>query len=169
MKKQFLECGKIVGTHGLKGELRVEPWCDEPEFFCALPRLFFSPDSEGVAVRAAKPHKHMVNLLLDGIDAIEQAQLLRGKILYMNRDDAPESSGYFVQDLIGLRVIDADTGQEWGTLTDVFPTGANDVYTVTAADGRKLLVPVIEQVVLETDIDGGIIKIRPLEGLFDAD
>ena len=78
-----------------------------------------------------------------------------------------EEGEYLVQDLLGCRVVDADTGADYGQVYDVRPTGANDVYYLRDAQGRERLVPAIPQVVLELDIDGGVITIRPLEGLFD--
>ena len=85
-------------------------------------------------------------------------------------EDAPNEEGvYFIQDLIGLEVLDVDTGKSYGKLTDVMQTGANDVYEVKDADGKTVLIPAIPDVVQETDLDGGVMRIRPLEGLFDAD
>jgi 16S rRNA processing protein RimM len=89
-------------------------------------------------------------------------------VLYLDRNDLPLSPGeFFIQDLLGARVADADSGEEYGTLSDVSKTGANDVYHVLFPDGKERLVPVIPQVVVETDPEAGIIKIRPLKGLFD--
>ena len=74
---------------------------------------------------------------------------------------------YFVQDLIGLEVVDADSGESYGKITDVSQTGANDVYHITDEKGNVKLIPAIPEVVAETDIEGGVMKITPLEGLFD--
>jgi 16S rRNA processing protein RimM len=73
---------------------------------------------------------------------------------------------HFVQDLIGLEVRDADSGEVYGTLTDVLRTGANDVYEITR-DGRKYLAPVIDEVVCEINVDGGYVLITPMKGIFD--
>jgi 16S rRNA processing protein RimM len=94
---------------------------------------------------------------------------LRGKVLYIDRNDAPDDGGEFIQDLIGLEALDADSGRSWGFVADVLPTGANDVYLLKEPSGKERLIPVIPEVVLKTDIDGGFIKIRPLKGLFDED
>jgi 16S rRNA processing protein RimM len=88
-------------------------------------------------------------------------------VLYLDRRDVKLPKGqYFIRDLIGLTVVDADTGEEYGKLTDVSATGANDVYHLDY-HGREVLIPVIPPVVIEVDIDGGVVRIRPLEGLFD--
>ena len=85
----------------------------------------------------------------------------------MHRDDLElDDDTYFIQDLIGLEVRDADTSEVYGTITDVMQTGANDVYVINGM-GREYLVPAIADVVVSTNIDDGVMSIRPLEGLFD--
>ncbi len=166
MKKQFLEIGKIVGTHGLKGEVRIDPWCDSAAFLCRLKRLYDANGNEQPVI-SAKAHKNVAVVLFKDVHSIEEADRLRGKVVYMNRDDVKLPRGtYFVQDLLGLQVEDADSGKVYGIVTDVLKTGANDVYQVSR-DGRDYLIPVIPSVVIERDIDGGIVKIRPMKGLFD--
>ena len=98
------------------------------------------------------------------------AQPLIGKILYLDRDDAELEEGlYFIQDIIGLTVKDADTGEIYGKITDVYQNGASDVYSIKKDNGRELMFPCIDEVVLNTDIDAGEMIIRPLPGLFDDD
>lgn len=167
MLKQYLEVGKIVGTHGIKGELRVDPWCDSPSFLAQFKTLYFNEGTEKIKV-TARPHKNIVLMKLKGIDTIEQAELLRGKVLYINRKDVKLPKGKnFVQDLIGCKVLDVDNGTEYGTVEEVFKTGANDVYSVKSGDGKTYLIPVIEPVVIEKNIEDGVILIRPMKGLFD--
>ena len=169
MKKRYLECGKVVSTHGVRGEIKVKPWCDSPEFLCGFDTLYLDADGiNPLRVVSARAHKGMALILPDGINTIDRAAALRGKILYIDRNDAPDDGRPFLQDLIGLTVRDVDTNEIYGKLADIIETGANDVYVVRGDCGRELLVPVIEQVIIETDIDGGEITIRPLEGLFDA-
>ncbi len=168
MKKQFLEAGKIVGTHGLKGEVRIEPWCDSPEFLARFKRVY-DKDGKEIRVRSARPHKNITIALFEGVGSIEQADLLRGRIIYINRDDVRLPDGvYFVQDLIGLRAEDADSGEFYGTISEVISTGANDVYRITK-DGKDHLIPKIPDVVSAVDIDGGkvLINTKIISGLFD--
>ncbi len=166
MKKQFLEIGRIVGTHGLKGEVRIEPWCDSADFLCRFKRLYYADGTERKVV-SAKVHKNIAVVRFDGMEKVEQADILRGKIVYINRDDARLPKGAnFIQDLIGLQVIDADSGTVYGEITDVLKTGANDVYQVTK-DGKDYLVPVIPDVVKEKNIEEGFVKIVPMKGIFD--
>lgn len=166
--KQFLEIGKIVGTHGVRGEMRVEPWADSPDFVCGFDRLYFDKGAKEVEVLLARVHKRIVLMKLGGVDTMEAAAALRGKVLYMNRDDVElEDDAYFIQDLIGLTVEDADNGQTYGRLTEVSFTGANDVYHIQSENGKEYLIPAIPDVIIETDVEGGKMTIRPLKGIFD--
>ena len=168
MKKQFLEIGKIVNVHGLNGTVKVMPWCDSAEFLCEFETLYRGSQHVPMQIERASVQKNMALVKFEGIDTPEAANALRNTVLYMNRADVElDDETHFVQDLIGMAVVDADSGSEYGKLRDVLQTGANDVYEVAAPDGRTLLVPVIPQVVLEIDDAADRIVIRPLEGLFD--
>lgn len=168
MRKRYLEAGRIVATHGVRGELRVEPWCSTPEFLLQFGTLYFDEGAAARRVRSARRHKSLVILELEGIDTLEQAVPLLRRVIYIDREQArlPEGT-YFEQDLIGLAVRDADTGREYGTLSSVGRTGANDVYGVTPAGGTEVLIPAIREVVRAVDLDAGVMTITPLKGLFD--
>ncbi len=168
MKKQYLEIGKIVSLHGLNGTCKVQPWCDEPAFLCEFEVLYAGKHHTPMTITNARVQKNMVLVNFKGVETPEQAEALRGTVLYMNRDEvALDEDTYFIQDLLGAAVIDADDGREYGRLTDILQTGANDVYTVKTPQGKELLVPVIPDVVLEINPDEERIVIRPLKGLFD--
>ncbi len=170
MIKPYLEIGKIVSTHGIKGEVRVQPWCDSPEFMKKFKTLYFDADGKkAVGVKSCRPHGNIVILMLDGVDTVEKAQTLRGKVLYMDRSKANLPKGeYFIQELIGCSVTDADDDSvKYGTITDVSKTGANDVWHITDEKGREYLIPAIKSVVIETNVELGQVKIRPLRGIFD--
>lgn len=164
---ELLEAGKIVAIHALKGEVRVQPWCDGPEFLTRFKTVYLA--GEPVKVRSARPSKNVVLLKLDGVDTPEAAQKLVNRVVCINRADVKLPKGtYFIADLIGLRVVDAyDPELVYGELTDVSQTGANDVYHVRFADGKERYVPAIPQVVIQTDLENGVLRIRPLDGLFD--
>lgn len=167
MKKRFLECGKIVATHGLRGEVKVLPWCDGPEALVPIKTFYLDGGNTPKRAERCRIQKNMVLLKLEGVDTPEAAQALRGRVLWLDREeDTLEEGQYYIQDLIGLTVEDAETGEVYGTLRDVTETGANDVYHVAFPDGRVQLVPAIPQVIAKIDIDGGKMLIRPLEGLF---
>ena len=168
MLKQYLEAGRIVGTHGVKGELRVEPWCDSAEFLAAFKTLYWDKGASPVKILSSRPHKSLLLITVEGVNSATQGDALRGRVLYLDRGDVALPEGtYFVEDMLGLSVCDIDTGACYGTLTEVLRTGANDVYQVTAPDGKNHLIPSIPSVVLERDPAGGRMLIRPIRGMFD--
>ncbi len=168
--KKYLEVGKIVSVHGLKGDVKVEPWCNEPEFICDFDRLYSKDGKKEYEIESSRVQKNMVIMKLKGVDSVEDGQAMRNKILFMDRNDVELEDGfYFFQDLIGLNVIDADSQEEYGKIEDIFQTGANDVYQIKSDDGRSYYIPAIADVIVKTDIDDGKMYIRPLEGLFDED
>ncbi len=169
MIKEYLEIGKITSTHGIKGECKAEPWCDSPEFMAKFKTLYFDKKGEKPLKVKVRPNGHMVLVKIEGVETVEEANKLRGKILYMKRSDAKIPKGhYFIVELIGCKVIDADNEEKiYGTLTDVSETGANDVWHITNEEGKEFLIPAIPSVVIETDVEIGIIKIRPLRGIFE--
>ncbi len=168
MKKQFLDSGKIVGTHGIKGEVRIDPWCDSPEFLCAFKKLWLDENGTEFIKVKSRPHKNIALAKIKGVDTIEAAEKYRGKVVYINRDDINLAEGvHFVQDLIGLEVKDADNGRVYGKISDVLRTGANDVYEIKDADGKTYLAPVIDDVVKEINVNDGYVLIVPMKGIFD--
>ena len=170
MKKEYLECGKIVSTHGVAGELKVQPWCDSPSDLEKIKKMYLDDKGKVSIDTVVRPHKNMVLIKVQGITNIEQAQQMRGKILYIHRNDmALEDGEFFIQDILGLTVIDVDTKDVYGKIVDVTQTGANDVYHIEFANGDIKLIPVIDEVIISTDIDAGVITIRPIKGLFDDD
>ena len=168
MQKKYLEAGKIVGTHGVKGELRVQPWCDSAEFLMQFSTLYLDDGKTPVRVLSSRVHKKLLLMVLEGVDSVEKADLYRNKILYLDRDDAALPEGcYFMQDLIGLDVYDADTFVYYGTLTQVMRTGANDVYQITAQDHKNHLIPAVPEFIREIDLEKEKMMIRPIKGIFD--
>ncbi|MFR1435433.1 MAG: ribosome maturation factor RimM [Acutalibacteraceae bacterium] len=166
-RKPFLEAGQIVGTHGVRGEVRVQSWCDSPEIFASLKTLYWdAAGTQPVRVKS-RVHKNLALAKLEGVDTVQDASVLRGRILYLNRRDLDLGDRYFIQDLVGLSVVDADSGTVYGELTDVSNTGANDIYHMRTPDGREILIPVIPDIIRRVDIDGGRIAICPMKGLFD--
>lgn len=167
MKKRYIETGEIVGTHGIKGEVRVQPWCDSPEFLTQFKTLYLDTKGSKIKINSSRAHKNIVLMKIKDVDTIEQAEALRGKVLYLDRNDAklPEGS-YFQCDLFGCDVFDADTQEHLGVITDVSQTGANDVWHIKR-EGKEYLIPSIPDVVINVDIDAGKVIIRPLKGIFD--
>lgn len=169
MRKEYLEVGQIVSTHGLHGEVRVQPWCDSPAFMTQFAVFYFDGSGErAVKAENVRPHGNIAIVKLAGTDSVEQAQSLRGKVLYIRREDAQLPPGdYFIQELFGCSVIDADTGVRYGELTDVSQTGANDVWHVSAG-GKEYLMPAVKEMVERVDVETGVILVRPVRGIFDG-
>ncbi len=168
MLKPYLAVGQIVSTHAVKGEVRLNPWCDSPEFLKKFKTLYFDENgSESILLKAARPHGNVVILALDGIDTVEKAQALRNKVLYIKREDAhlPENS-WFIEDLIGCEVRQQGTQRVYGVITDVINYPANDVWAVESADGTQTLVPAVKSVVIKTDVEAGVVEINAIKGLF---
>lgn len=168
MAKEYLEIGEIVGTHGIAGEMRLYPWCDTPHFVQQFSRLFLDAQGQkALTVQSSRVHGNLVLLKIEGIHSFEQASLYRGKVLYMARREATLQEGeYFQQDLMGCRVLDADSGMEYGAIHAISKTGANDVWHIRK-DGREWLLPAVKAMVREIDIAGGQVRICPIKGIFD--
>ena len=168
MLKKYLEIGKIVTTHGIKGQVRIDSWCDSPEILSKIKKLYNKDGSVCYNV-SSKPHKNQTITKIDGISTVESAEKLRGVVVYADRGDIlKDKDAYFIQDLIGSRVCNADDENVcYGNVTEVFATGANDVYEVTDDNGKKSYIPVIDDVVISIDIENELIKIRPMKGMFD--
>ncbi len=166
--KKYLEIGKIVGTHALKGEVRVQPWADSGEFLLQFGIFYLNEGASSVKVVSSRVHKNMVIVKLKGVNSIEEADAMRGKVLYIDRADAQLPEGrYFIQDLIGLQVVDAENGTVYGVIDDVTQTLANDVYHVKAENGKIYYIAAVDQVLAGTDLEAGTVSIHAMKGMFD--
>ena len=141
MKKQFLEAGRIVGTHGVRGEMRVEPWCDSAEFLKKVKTLYFDGGKTDAGLLSSRVHKSLLLVRLKGVESATQADLYRGKILYLDRN-------------------------EYGTVQDVFETGANNVYRIVNGAGEEFLFPAVDAMIAKTDIESGKLFVKPIPGIF---
>jgi len=162
MKSEFLEAGKIVNTHGVRGEVKLQPWADSPDFIMSFEYLYI--DGAPVRVLSARVHKGCVITALDGVDDIEGAIRLKNKTVSIARKDVRLEEGRnFVADLIGLRAVDSETDADIGTVTDVLTLPASNVYVIKGT--REILVPAVPEFVAETNVDAGYIKLRLIEGM----
>ena len=161
MTNPLLECGKIINTHGIRGEVKIQPWADSPQVLCTLPALYL--DGAPVPIRTARVHKGNVIALLEGVDSVEQALRLKNKVVSLRRTDLklPEG-GFFLADLIGLRVVD-EQGQELGILCQVLSPSRQQVYVVQGE--RERMIPAVSEFILETNIAQGYLKVRLIEGM----
>ena len=162
MKTEYIEAGKVANTHGIRGEVRLLPWADSPDFLTGFE--FFYIDDKPVRVLSAKVHKGCVIATLEGVENIDAAIRLKNKVIKVRKDDVfLEEGRYFVADLVGLQVIDADSGESLGVLSDVLSLPSNNVYVIKGE--REILVPAVPEFIVETSLDDGFVKVRLIEGL----
>ncbi|MBE6533660.1 MAG: 16S rRNA processing protein RimM [Ruminococcaceae bacterium] len=168
MDKKYIECGKIINTHGCKGGLKIEPWCNSAEDFTALKSLYIKNKNEFIKYNVTKSSvfKQFVILELKEIDDMDKAIALKNITLYADREDfSLEDGEYFLTDIIGLDVIDAENGKIYGKVSDIINRGASDIYVVDTPNGERM-IPAVEEFIVEIDINCGI-KVRTIEGLLD--
>ena len=165
MLQQYLEVGKVTGAHGIMGEVRVQPWADSPEFLCRFPTLYVDKTHWPIQVERARVHKNMVIMKFHGVTDVPSALAMRNAILYIDRKDArlPEGS-FFLADLMGLEVREADTGRVLGRVDDVLTLPANNVYVVRGGE-REIMIPAVPQFIVRTDPEAGLLEVRLIEGL----
>ncbi len=170
MKEAYLPLGEIVAAHGIRGEVRVNPNTDEPELLCRKGTLYFDKaGKEPFTVLRGAPHKNIILMQIQGITTPEEAYALRGKTVYAPREDFTLEEGeYFIADIIGLRVLDANTQKEYGVLKDVQDLGAQLLYVIKDSEGKFSYLPGVKAFVKEINETDGVILVTPPEGLFDA-
>lgn len=158
MRLQFLESGQIVTTHGVRGEMKVFPWADGPEFLTEFNRVCI----EGVEykVESCRIQKNCNLLKLSGVDTMEQAQAMRGKTVEIYREDA-DPDIIFAAELIGISVM--SNGKQIGVVTDVLDYPGNKVYVVRGE--YEYMIPAVKAFVISTDIDTGVMEVQLIEGM----
>lgn len=162
MNEPFLEVGKILNTHGVRGELKAESWCDSPDVLCQLETVYV--DTKAFRVLHSRIHGPFVLLTLEGIGSIDDALPLKNKVLKADRADFPlEEGSHFVVDLIGLEARDVTTGVVLGTVTDVLEYPAHDIYVIQGE--RRYLIPDVPDFVKGIHAEEGYIAFAPLEGM----
>ncbi len=164
---EYLDIGKVVNTHGVKGELKVMPLTDDPLRYSLLKYVLIDKDGklEEYKIDSVRFHKNFVLLKLSGLETLEEAEKLKSRVLKIHRKDAvklPEGS-YFICDLIGIKVLNMN-GSKLGTLKDVIKTGGNDVYVVQHEE-KELLIPALKSVVKNIDLNKREMLVDLPEGL----
>ncbi len=166
----MLEVGKIVNTHGLRGEVKVVPWTDYPEQFEDIEYAYVKTkdDYERLTLSGVKYQKGNIIVRFREITDINDAEKYKNRVLYAERDMLGElpDGVYYIADLIGLTVV-TDDGRKIGKISDVINTGASDIYEVKREGMKDLLIPVTDETVLDVDIDGGSVTVHLLDGLED--
>ncbi len=164
-KPRYLIVGRVLKPWGVRGEVKIEILTEFPERFASLRQVFIGDDAKRFPVDYARLHGKSALLKFKGIDSPEDAEVLRDQLVQVALEDAvklPKGKMYLYQ-LIGLTVVTTE-GDALGEIKDVLDTGANDVYVVH--DGtREILIPAIEDVVKEIDLERREMKIKIMEGL----
>lgn len=170
--EQYLRVGVITTTHGLKGEVKVYPTTDEPERFDNLDEVILriGKIERILHIASVRYFKNLAIVKFKELGKIEDVENLRQAELYVSRENAVplEEGEYYIGDLIGMEVS-TDDGEFLGTLKDVIETGANDVYEISTKKYGNVLIPVIEQCIIDVDIENGKMVVHLLPGLIDQE
>ena len=161
----------MCAAHGVRGLIKVDPWCDSPKVLAGLKRIYFAlkgGEYRECKVLSASVMGPVVLLSLEGICDRDAAIALKNTVLYARRDDIPLKRGeMFLQDMIGLTVIDAESGRVYGEIAEVADGVRNRIYTVKTDTG-EVLFPAVPEFVKEIDPEKGVL-ISPIPGFFDGD
>ncbi len=166
MRKNYLECGIIINTHGIRGDVKLQSLCDTPEILASMDRVFVKLGETYIAKKVlhASVFKQFVIMGIEGVADIDAAALLKGTTLYAAREDFELDEGtFFIADIEGLPVIDNVSGEKYGSVKEVINRGAHDIYVVDTPYGEKL-IPVVDEFVKKVDIDDGV-YIETIPGL----
>ena len=165
---EYIECGKIINTHGAHGGVKIDPWCNTPKDLASLKRVFFLEGERYAEKKVLKSSvfKQFVISNIEGIDDMDKAMLLKNTVIYAAREDFKLADGeFFISDLEGLEVIDADNGTVYGTLSETINRGASDIYVVKTANGERM-IPAVDEFIDRIDLEKGVF-VRPIPGMLD--
>ncbi|MBE6686979.1 MAG: 16S rRNA processing protein RimM [Ruminococcaceae bacterium] len=166
--KQYLSCARAVNTHGVAGLIKLESWCDSPKVLADIKTLYLEKGGEYIPKKVEKSSvfKNMVLCKLEGCNTFEDAILFKNQIFYCDRSDLDIGEDkVFIEDIIGLEVINADTKKVYGVLENVINNPANDIYEIKTPTGIAYM-PAVNEFIASIDTEKGIF-VRPIEGMFD--
>ena len=158
MKLQFIEAGEIVTTHGVKGEVKVLPWVDAPDVLCEFDRCRI--DGVEYTIEQCRVQKTCNLVKLSGVDTMEAAQAMRGKVMELYREDIDDDV-IFAAELIGMQVL--CEGAELGKIVDVLDYPGNSVYVVKGK--YEYMIPAVKEFILSTDMDANVMQVKVIEGM----
>jgi len=164
---KFIECGEIVSTHGVRGEVKVNPWCDSPKFLLQFKKFYL--DNNGLkelSCVSSRVANNVVLMKIEGVTTVEDAMKYKNSVLYIKREDADIGDRYFIQELIGCNVYDNETKDFLGKIINVTQLPANDIWHIQR-DDREYLIPAVEQVIVSVNVGDEIAYINPMKGIFD--
>lgn len=163
-----LEIGQIVNTFGIKGMVKVKPFTDDIKRFDKLKNICVEKNhtKKEYEIEEVKYHKDMVLIKFKNVDTVEQAEMLRNSYLTISRDSVEEleEGRYYIVDMLGLEVY-TDEQIQLGILEDIFNTGSNDIYVVKTQEGKQILLPAIQDVIKQIDMENKKMIVHLLPGL----
>ena len=158
MRLQFIEADEIVTTHGVKGEVKVLPWVDAPDILCEFDRCRI--DGVEYTIESCRIQKTCNLVKLTGVDTMEAAQAMRGKVMELYREDIDDDV-IFAAELIGMQVL--CDGSELGKITDVLDYPGNSVYVVKGK--HEYMIPAVKEFILSTNVDANRMQVKIIEGM----
>ncbi len=164
----FVVVGKFRKPHGIRGEIRMSVLTDYPELIAPGKTLYVGPQYQGYTIKSLRWHGGDLLLRLDELPDRTAVEIFRNVMVSMKSSDIPElpEGEYYLHQLVGMEVV-TDQDEILGKLEEILVTGANDVYLVRTAAGKELLLPAIEDVVREIDLEQGMIRVHLIPGLLD--
>jgi len=170
---EYIKAGKITSAHSFRGEAKIQSWCDTPEFLLRFGVFYLDENGENcLFVEKMRVANNMLIASFKGVESEEAVNTLKNKILYAKKQDANLGEGtYFVSDMIGLPVFDHETGEKYGTLSDVFDNGAGDIYVVKTETieknnkNKEVMIPNVPAFIKKANLAEGIF-VAPIEGMF---
>lgn len=160
--------GKIINTHGIKGELKIYPLTDSLDRFFHLEKVYIGDSKKEVIIKEVKVHKGFAILSFKNLENINDVLKYKEQFIYVDKKNRVklQENHYFISDLIGCKVLLQD-GKELGLLIDVLQGGANDVYVVLTHEKKEFLIPAVSEFIKVIDIDKNLIVIDPIEGMIE--
>lgn len=167
---KYLVCARVVGTHGVRGNLRLENHTDSPRVLASLKTLYMKKNEEFVPLKVEKAsiQKEAVLVKLEGLDVLEEAITWKGRELYADRADFRlPRGGYFVADQLGLPVLDAESGEKIGIVSDIMTGRIQDIYVIADVNGGTFMVPSVPEFIVRVAVEGDDagVYVKLIEGM----
>ncbi|MBE6649901.1 MAG: 16S rRNA processing protein RimM [Ruminococcaceae bacterium] len=165
---KYLEAGKLINTHGVRGEFKFDVWCDTQSSYLKVKRFYLFDNGEGeLEVEAIRKFGKFMLVKFKGIDSLDDALKFKSKTVYVDRDDVPKKDGaVFIADIIGLPAIDISNGNVFGKIIDSTDRGSGDLYEIQLDSSKTVFIPAIPVFVKKIDLESGV-YFELIEGLID--
>lgn len=165
---KYLEAGKLINTHGVRGEFKFDVWCDTQSSYLKVKRFYLFDNGEGeLEVEAIRKFGKFMLVKFKGIDSLDDALKFKSKTVYVDRDDVPKKDGaVFIADIIGLPAIDISNENVFGKVIDFTDRGSGDLYEIQLDSSKTVFIPAIPVFVKKIDLESGV-YFELIEGLID--